>query len=93
MFLKINKYKTIETKNLIGIFDADSATMGADSRDFLRRSEKEKRLISCGGDIPKSFVVFDDVIDGEEKVAFMKFSSSSVKNKIEATERIFIPTP
>jgi len=89
MFLRINKYKTVKTKDVIGIFDADSATMGADSRKFLTRSEKEKRLISCGGDIPKSFVVYTEQSDRHTRVAFMKFSSSSVKNKIEAVEKLF----
>ena len=89
MFLRINKYKTIQTKDLIGIFDADSATMGADSRKFLTKSEKDKRLISCGGDIPKSFVIYTDPADKRTSVAFMKFSSSSVKNKIEAEEKLF----
>ena len=89
MFLRINKFKTVQAKDLIGIFDADSATMGADSRKFLSAAEKDKRLISCGGDIPKSFVLYNDSADGKEKVAFMKFSSSSVKNKIEAVEKLF----
>lgn len=95
MFLRINKYKTIKTKDLIGIFDADSATMGTDSRKFLTKSEKEHRLISCGGDIPKSFVLYSEEKSGsaardekECRVALMKFSSSSVKNKIEAEEKL-----
>lgn len=112
MFLRINKYKTIKTKDLIGIFDADSATMGTDSRKFLTKSEKEHRLISCG-DIPKSFVLYSEGKEGklspndknensnntaknnpdpknakEYRVALMKFSSNSVKNKIEAEERL-----
>lgn len=90
MFLRINKYKTVKTTDIIGIFDADSATMGNDSRKFLSRYEKEKRLISCGGDIPKSFVLYRDPEDNKNKAAFMKFSSSSVKNKIEAEEKLFI---
>lgn len=113
MFLRINKYKTIKTKDLIGIFDADSATMGSDSRKFLTKSEKEHRLISCGGDIPKSFVLYSEEKSGklspndksdnsnntaknnpdpknakEYRVALMKFSSNSVKNKIEAEEKL-----
>lgn len=90
MYLKINKFKTVQAKHIIGIFDADSATMGADSRKFLSRSEKEKRLISCGGDIPKSFVLYSDKADGSDKVAFMKFSSSSLKNKIESVDKLFL---
>ena len=89
MFLKINKFKAVQTKNLVGIFDADSATIGTDSRKFLSRSEKEKRLISSGGDIPKSFVIFTDPDDNTEKVAFMKFSSSSIKNKIDSSCALF----
>lgn len=90
MFLRINKYKTIKTEDIIGIFDADSATMGADSRKFLSRYEKEGRLLSCGGDIPKSFVLYSDPRDKKNKAAFMKFSSSSVKNKIDAEEKLFL---
>ncbi len=88
MFLRLNKYKTVNGEDIIGIFDADSATMAPDSRRFLSLTEKNKRLISCTGDIPKSFVLFNDK-DGRESVAFMKFSSSSVKNKIDSTDSLF----
>ncbi len=66
----------------------DTATQSRDTRNFLKEMQKEGKVISEVGDIPKSFVLFEE----EEKIknqtvkktgmALLKFSSASVEKKV-----------
>ena len=44
MYLHAGNNKIIRTKSIIGIFDMDNATMGADTRAFLKATEKKEFL-------------------------------------------------
>lgn len=50
----------IRTKQVIGVFDMDTATMTAASREFLRAAEKSGRMTNIKEDIPKSFILTED---------------------------------
>ena len=58
MYLHAGNNKIIRTRNVIGIFDMDNATQGADTREFLRRAEKEGKVELSKAEIPKSFVLY-----------------------------------
>ena len=57
MYLHVGNGKNIRTKNIIGIFDTDNATVSPITRAFLRDSEKKGVLSSAIAEIPKSFVL------------------------------------
>ena len=44
MYLHAGNNKLIRSKDIVGIFDMDNTTVGADTRDFLKRAEKEGHL-------------------------------------------------
>lgn len=60
MKLYLNDLYAIEKDDIVGIFDMDTATVGRDTRDFLRRGEREGRVTVTTGDIPVSFAVTAD---------------------------------
>lgn len=62
MFFYITPTHPLKKDEILGIFDMDSATVSADTRKFLRKSEKNGALISTAKDIPKSFVVTDRTV-------------------------------
>lgn len=62
MFFYITPTHPINKDEIIGIFDMDSATVSADTRKFLRQSEKKAKLVSTAKDIPKSFVLTDSAV-------------------------------
>ena len=41
MYLHAGKNRVIRTKNIIGIFDIDKATVSEITKDFLRRVERD----------------------------------------------------
>ena len=58
MFLHIGNSKNIRQKNIIGIFDADTAPVSGVTRRFLREAEKRGDVTAAGREVPKSFVLY-----------------------------------
>ena len=86
MYLHIGNGKNIRSKNIIGIFDTDNATVSDTTRRFLKNYEKDGKVISAGNEIPKSFVLyFEEKLNGtvDQKVCFSQLSSSSLSGRNE----------
>lgn len=62
MFFYLTPTCPLNREEIIGIFDMDSATISADTRKFLRQTEKKGALTSTARDIPKSFVLTDSTV-------------------------------
>ena len=58
MFLHIGNNKNIREKHIIGIFDADTATVSSITRRFLSEAEKRGEVEAAKEEIPKSFVLY-----------------------------------
>ena len=86
MYLHIGNGKNIRSKNIIGIFDTDNATVSVTTRKFLKDYEKSGNVISAGNEIPKSFVLyFEEKLNGtvEPKICFSQLSSTSLSGRNE----------
>lgn len=71
MYLHVGNGKSVKKKNVIGIFDLDSATVSKVTKDFVNKREKEGRLEYDYSDLPRSFVL----IDGEQdKIVLSRIS-------------------
>lgn len=57
MYLHLGADTVITTDDLIGIFDIENTTIGKATRDFLSRSEREKRVKNVSYELPRSFAV------------------------------------
>ena len=83
MFLHIGNSKNIREKEIIGIFDADTATVSGITRKYLSACEKRGSLDMAGEEIPKSFVLYRK--DRETKVCFSQLSTSALIGRSEKT--------
>ena len=59
MYLHAGNNKIIRTKSIIGIFDMDNATLGADTRSFLKKVQGDGLLEISKTEIPKSFILYE----------------------------------
>jgi len=59
MYLHAGNNKIIRTKSIIGIFDMDNATLGADTRSFLKKVQNDGLLEVSKEEIPKSFILYE----------------------------------
>jgi len=57
MYLHLGQSAVVPQGDVLGIFDLDNASWAYKTREFLDRAEKEGRVISVGGDLPRSFVL------------------------------------
>ena len=62
MYLHIGEDTLVRDKDIIGIFDMDTSTVNKATRDYLKKAEKDKRVIYVNYDLPKCFVVTDDKV-------------------------------
>ena len=58
MFLHIGNNKNIRKKQIIGIFDADTATVSVTTRRFLSGAQRRGEVESANEEIPKSFILY-----------------------------------
>ncbi len=84
MYLHAGRNRVIRTKNIIGIFDTDKATVSDITKDYLRRTERDGLTESASYEIPKSFILYADEHDRSvHKVCFSQISVSSLVNRLE----------
>ena len=81
MFLHIGNNKNIREKSIIGIFDADTATVSATTKKYLSRAQKKGLVEAASDEIPKSFVLF---ADGESyRICFSQLSVAALVGRSE----------
>ena len=82
MYLHIGNNKTIRKKDIVAIFDADSATVSAVTRKFLSSAEKKSLVETTIEEIPKSFVLYRD---GENyKICFSQLAPAVLVGRIRS---------
>ncbi len=81
MYLHVGNHKNIRTKDIIGIFDLDHATVARTTRTFLSSAEKRGEVTSAGEELPRAFVLYRD--GGENRICFSLLSSTALAGRCE----------
>lgn len=76
IYLHAGSNKSIRKKDIIGIFDTDTATVSMLTRKYLSLAEKRGETESINEEIPKSFILYRK--NGKNVVCFSQFSSTSL---------------
>ncbi|MBQ8357961.1 MAG: DUF370 domain-containing protein [Clostridia bacterium] len=76
MYLHIGNNRNIREREIIGIFDADTATVASTTRKFLSMAQKKGLVESSTEEIPKSFVLYRD--NGKYNICFSQLSTSAL---------------
>ncbi len=82
MYVHAGNNCIIRTRDIIGIFDMDTATMQEATREYLRAAEKDGGMVNIKEDIPKSFIVTGKR-DTKDKVYISQISTSSLLGRID----------
>ena len=85
MYLHVGNNQNIRIKNIIGIFDADTATVSSVTKKYLSEADSKKMVCFASEEIPKSFVLYKDK-DQHFKICFSQISSSSLLGRTENKE-------
>ena len=82
IYLNVGAGKSIPERDIVGIFDMDTASVGKETKQFLSMMQKRGSVISELGDIPKSFVVMAD-----GKIYLSQYAAKVLKRRTEITIR------
>ena len=82
MFLHVGNNQNVRTRRVIGIFDADSATVSAVTKKYLSAAEAAKTVHFASVELPKSFVLYKDA-EGTYRICFSQLSTTSLVGRIE----------
>ena len=83
MYLHVGNNKNIRTKDIIGIFDMDNATLNSTlTKKYLSAAQKRGEVESAGDDIPKSFILYRVGLD--TKVCFSTLSAASLLGRVQS---------
>ncbi len=81
MFLHVGNNKNIRKKEIIGIFDADTATVSVTTRRFLSGAERRGEIETASEEIPKSFILYKK--NGGCGVCFSQISTGALFGRSE----------
>ena len=77
MYIHLGNNVMLPTDEIIGIFDLDNTSVSKRTRDFLKKAEKQKKVITVSYDLPRSFVLAGKKIQ-DSKVYISQISSSTL---------------
>jgi len=87
MYLHLGQDFILNTRDVIGVFDLDTATDAGQKAkitdEFLRRAEKEGAVVDVSGSMPKSFVLADRMGD---TVYIAQVGTAVIKRRAEKFE-------
>lgn len=76
MYLHLGQNTVIPKSSVIGIFDMDNSTSSHITRKFLNKLEKNGSIVNIAEDIPKTFVLCDEM--GKVTVYLSQLSSQTL---------------
>lgn len=82
MYLHLGQNVIVCSKDVVGIFDLDTSTIGKTTKQYLRNAEKEKKVLNVSSfDLPKSFILCTK--EKKTKVFLSPLASSTLEKRYE----------
>lgn len=78
MYLHLGQESIIHTRDILGIFDLDTASISKHTRDFLARAEKKGSVVNVSTELPKSFII---TVGEQTTVYISQISASTLKKR------------
>ena len=86
MYLHVGQDTVLRQRDILGVFDLDSASISKGTREYLARAQKEGRVVNVGEELPKSFIVCAGP-DGRHTVYISQISSTTLLRRAERFDR------
>ena len=79
MFLHVGKGENIRLKNIIGIFDLDTATVSPATKSFIKEKQRVGSVEYADDDLPRSFVLY--MSEKKAKIKLSRISPGGLKSR------------
>lgn len=83
MYLHIGNGRSLRKRDIIGIFDLDTATVSGITKRFINSNQQKGRVEYNDSDLPRSFILADE--DGGYKVRLSRISTVGLKARAEGS--------
>ena len=84
MYIHVGNGQTVKKKNIIGIFDMDTATMSKNTKSFLSSNQKKGKVEYSDSDIPRSFILYEE--GKEKKIRLSRISTTGLRARMDTFE-------
>lgn len=78
MYLHIGGEFLLRSEDIVGIFDIENTSISKITKEFLKESEKKKRVITTSYDLPRSYI-----LDKNENLYISPISPATIVKRIE----------
>ncbi|MBR2930001.1 MAG: DUF370 domain-containing protein [Clostridia bacterium] len=85
MYLHIGNGKSLKKKNVIGIFDLDTATVSGITKKFINNNQQRGRVEYDDLDLPRSFVLVSE--DDGYRIRLSRISTAGLKQRAEGSSQ------
>jgi hypothetical protein len=83
MYLHVGNNQNIRIADIVGIFDADTATVSAVTKKYIKGADESGEVSFASEEIPKSFVLYRDRRKQKYRICFSQLSTASLCGRIE----------
>ncbi|MDE6780531.1 MAG: DUF370 domain-containing protein [Ruminococcus sp.] len=80
MYLHIGNNHSVDTRDVVGIFDIENTTVGKCTKKLLEYAEKNHLCVYTTYEMPKSFII--TVRDGREKLYISQLSAYTLRKRL-----------
>ncbi len=84
MYLHIGNKKSVKKRDIIGMFDLDTATVSGITKKFISKNEKEGRVEYTDSDLPRAFLLVEE--RGEYNIKLSRISTVGLRQRAEQTD-------
>ena len=81
MYLYLGQNTVVPKSSVVAVFDMDNTTQSKQTMEFLRRAQREGRLVSVTDDLPKAFAVCEE--NGTTTVYLCQLSTATLLRRSE----------
>ena len=82
MYLHVGNNQNIRIRDIVGIFDADTATVSSVTKKYIKNASAKARVVFASEEIPKSFVLYRDRRKNCYCICFSQLSTASLVGRI-----------
>ena len=83
MYLHVGNNQNVRIRDIIGIFDADTATVSAVTKKYINAANAGGRVMFASEEIPKSFVLYRNRRKKCYEICFSQLSTASLCGRVE----------
>lgn len=80
IYLHIGNNYSVDTRDIVGIFDIENTTVEKCTKILLDRAEKEKKCVYTTYEMPKSFII--TVRNGRERLYISQLAASTLRKRL-----------